>query len=104
MVKSYDCVKCGGNHPRPINRNCKQMQTEEPEPTMDTNVMLLKELQTLSSRMTEMELKLQSLDMMRSPSTSSTSRRSCNNTDTELVLPSLNKLRSSREDPGPSGC
>ena len=97
MMKSYDCVKCGGHHPRPINRNCKQMQIEEPEQTMDTNVMILKELQTLSSRMTELESKVQSLDVMKLPSTSSTSRQPCNETETELVLPSLDRLRSFRE-------
>ena len=97
MVKSYDCVKCGGHHPRPINRNCKEMETEEPEQHVDTNVMILKELQTLNSRVTEMESKVQSLDVMKSPSASSTSRPSHNDTETELVLPSLDRLRSSRE-------
>ena len=97
MVKSYNCVKCGGHHPRPINRNCKQIQTEEPEQDVDTNVMILKELQALNSRMTEMESKVQSLDVMKSPSASCTSRRSHNNTETELVLPSKDSLRSSRE-------
>ena len=97
MVKSYDCVKCGGNHPRPINRNCKQSLTDDSEQPMDTNTMILKELKTLSSRMTEMESKVQSLDVMKSPSASHISRRSCDDTEPELVLPTLDKLRSSRE-------
>ena len=97
MVKSYDCSKCGGNHPRPINRNCKQSQTEDADQSMDANTLILKELQTLSSRMTDMEAKVQSLDVRRSPAPSSTSGRSCEDTEAELVLPSLDKLRSSRQ-------
>ena len=95
MVKSFDCVKCGGHHPRPMKRNCKLVQETDQEQEMDTNVMILKELKTLNSRMTEMESKVQALDAIRSPSTSSTSRRS--RKDSDMVLPSLESLRSSRE-------
>ena len=42
MVKSYDYVRCGGHHPRLINRNCKEEQASEPEQDMDTNAMILK--------------------------------------------------------------
>ena len=97
MVKSFDCVKCGGHHPRPINRNCKLVQETDQEQEMDTNVMILKELKTLNSRMTEMESKVQALDAVRYPSTSSTSRRSRKDSETDMVLPSLEGLRSSRE-------
>ena len=97
MVKSYDCAKCGGHHTRPINRNCKLTQKEEQVQEVDTNVMILKELKTLSSRMTEMESKVQALDVIRSPSTSSTTGRSRKDSETDLVLPSLDTLKSSRE-------
>ena len=97
MVKSFDCVKCGGHHSRPINRNCKEIQNNDQEQQMDTNALILKELKTLSSRMTDVETRVQSLDVMKSPASSSTSRRSHDETETELVLPSLEKLRASRE-------
>ena len=51
----------------------------------------------LSSRMTEMESKVQALDAARLPSTSSSSRRSRKDSETDMVLPSLEGLRSSRE-------
>ena len=97
MVKSFDCSKCGGHHPRPINRNCKLVQETDQEEEMDTNVLILKELKTLNSRMTEMESKVQALDAVRLPSTSSSSRRSRKDSETDMVLPSLEGLRSSRE-------
>ena len=97
MVKSFDCVKCGGHHPRSINRNCTEIQSNDQEQEMDTNVLILKELKTLSSRMTEVETRVQSLDVMKSPASTSTSRRSHDETEMELVLPSLEKLRASRE-------
>ena len=58
---------------------------------------ILKELKTFNSRMTEMESKVQALDAVRSPPTSSTSRRSRKDSEPDMVLPSLECLRLSRE-------
>ena len=41
MVKSYNCVESGEHHPRPIKRNCKEIQASEPEQVMDTYAMIL---------------------------------------------------------------
>ena len=59
MVKTFDCIKCGGHHTRPINRNCK-IEKDKNEP-MDTNSQILKELNSLSGRMTQMEDKMEAL-------------------------------------------
>ena len=59
MVKTFDCIKCGGHHTRPINRNCK-IEKDKDLP-MDTNAQILKELQSLSGRMTQMEDKMEAL-------------------------------------------
>ena len=106
MVKTFDCVKCGKHHARPINRNCKEVKVNDKEPAEDTNSLILKELKTLNTRMTVMETKVQSLDRMRSPSTSASinypvtsavSGRVEEDTETGLILPSLNSLRTSKE-------
>ena len=107
MVKTFDCVKCGGNHARPINRNCKEAKINDTQTSEDTNSLILKELKTLNTRMTVMETKVHSLDQMRSPVTSasitsptpSVASRGTEeeDTDTDLILPSLTSLRTSRD-------
>ena len=106
MVKTLDCVKCGGNHARPINHNCKELKSSGMEPEGDTNALILKELKNLSSRMTQMEDKVQSLDVSRSPSVSNSSRspassiasrRHQEDQDQDLILPSLHSLRTSKD-------
>ena len=90
MVKSFDCIKCGEFHPRPINRNCKEQKAEEVQ--MDTNVQILHELKNLSSRMTKMEDKVQRMDDIRSPARSTTTNSSTTRADDveeDLVLPSI---------------
>ena len=54
--KNFDCSKCGGSHPRPINSKCKfETQNndvhEASADTMDTNSLILQELKSLSGRM-----------------------------------------------------
>ena len=106
MVKTFDCVKCRGHHARPINRNCKELKTSNMQPESDTNSLILHELKTLSSRMTQMESKVQSLEVNRSPSTSASgrslvssvcSRRPHEDPEEDLILPSLNNLHTSRD-------
>ena len=58
MVKSFDCSKCGGFHPRPINRNCKEPKVNAETASMDTNSQILHELKNLSSRMSQIEDKV----------------------------------------------
>ena len=54
---------------------------------MDTNALILKELKTLSLRNDRNgETKAQSLDVMRSPLASSTTRRSHDETEMELSI------------------
>ena len=102
MEKTFDCVKCGGNHARPINRNCKEARINDTETSEDTNSLILKELKTLNTRMSVMETKVHSLDQMRSPATSASitsptpsvaSRGTEEDTETDLILPSLTSLR-----------
>ena len=98
MVKTFDCNNCGGNHPRPINRNCK-VGKEEANATMDTNAQILHELKNLNVRMTTMEQKVHSLDEQSSPARSSRSTASkdpADEQDEELILPMISSLRSSR--------
>ena len=98
MVKTFDCNNCGGNHPRPINRNCKVGKEEENE-TMDTNTQILHELKNLNARMTTMEQKVHSLDEQSSPARSSRSTASkdpADKQDEELILPTISSLHSSR--------
>ena len=59
MVKSFDCLKCGGFHPRPINRNCKEPKVTKETDNMDTNSQILHELKNLSSRMSHIEERVQ---------------------------------------------
>ena len=96
MVKSFDCIKCGGFHPRPINRNCKEQKPEEVQ--MDTNVQILHELKNLSSRMTTIEDKVQQMDDTRSLARSTTTESSTTRVDDleeDLVLPSISNLQAS---------
>ena len=73
MVKTFDCIKCGGHHVRPINRNCK-MEKDTP---VDTNSQILQELKNLSGRMTQMEDKMEALgSTVSSPARSKTSSMS----------------------------
>ena len=58
MVKTFDCSKCGGHHARPINRNCKNIEKEQP---MDTNTQILNELKNLSGRMLQMESRMDNI-------------------------------------------
>ena len=51
MVKSFDFSNCGGFHPRPMNRNCKEPKVDKAAHSMDTNSQILHELKNLSSRM-----------------------------------------------------
>ena len=106
MVKTFDCVKCGGNHARPINRNCKEGRINDTESSEDTNSLILKELKTLNTRMTVMESKVHSLDQMKSPATKASvtsptpsiaSQETEEDTETDLILPSLTSLRTSRD-------
>ena len=106
MVKTFDCMKCRGHHARPINRNCKELKSADMEPESKSNSLTLKELKTLSSRMTQMESKVQSLEVSRSPSTSAScrspvssasSRRPQEDPEEDLILPSLNSLRISKD-------
>ena len=49
MVKQYDCTKCGGFHPRPINRNCQANKGNNADKDTDTNSQILNELKLLSA-------------------------------------------------------
>ena len=106
MVKTFDCAKCGGNHARPINRNCKEARSSAMESEEATNSLILKELKNLSSRMSQMEDKVVSLEGNRSPSGTSNGRSPASSIssrghqedqDEDLILPSLHSLRTSRE-------
>ena len=104
--KNFDCGKCGGSHPRPINSKCKfEMQNndvnESSADTMDTNSLILQELKSLSGRMAEMEWKVDGA--VHSPGSSLAS--SCKTTppaedseeeDDELILPSIKSLQQSK--------
>ena len=109
MVKTFDCVKCGGHHARPINRNCK-VEKDKDTP-MDTNKQILKELQSLSGRMTQMEDRIETLgstsssparshissvSSQRSPAASERSRPAIESPEQDLLLPTLASLRQSR--------
>ena len=78
MVKIFDCVKRGGHHTRPINRNCKRMHNNQ---SMDTNTQILNALKNLSGCMSQMENRREALSATsssptRTPSGSQTSHRS----------------------------
>ena len=97
MVKRFDCYNCGGHHPRPINRNCNVCKDNQ-DSTMDVNAKILQELKSLNARMTTMVNKVHSLDEQRSPAVSSRSTASKEaSDDQELILPTINSLRSSRQ-------
>ena len=73
--KNFDCSKCGGSHPRPINSKCKLESqnndvNEASTYTMDTNSLILQELKSLSGRMAEMERKVDSTGRRYSPASS----------------------------------
>ena len=65
MVKTFDCTNCGGHHPRPINRNCKEDKVNKEKP-MDMNAQILHELKTLGARMADIEDKLHSIEYQKS--------------------------------------
>ena len=108
MVKTLDCIKCGGNHVRPINRNGKMEKVKDTP--VDTNSQILQELKHLSGRMTQMEDKMEALgSTASSPTRSKTSsilpQRSAavsqrssaiRSPDEDLLLPTLTTLRQSR--------
>ena len=109
MGKTFDCIKCGGHHVRPINRNCKI--DKDKESPMDTNALILKELQSLSGRMTQMEDKVEALGStssspakshtssfasQKSPTSSQRIRPAIESPEQDLLLPTLNNLRQSR--------
>ena len=96
MVKSFDCVKCGGFHPRPINRNCKEQKAKEVP--VDTNTQILHELKNLSSRMATIEDRVQEWDDRRSPAKSTATGSTAGRTDDleeDLVLPSITNWQGS---------
>ena len=108
MVKTFDCIKCGGHHVRTINRNCK-MEKDKDTP-VDANSQILQELRNLSGRMTQMEDKMEalgstvssparsktsSMSPQRSPATSQRSQ-AMRSPEQDLILPSLSTLRQSR--------
>ena len=113
MVKTFDCVKCGGPHARPINRNCKNMENNKP---MDTNAQILNELKSLGGYMSQIESRMDNLSSKSSsPSRTSsrsesaerslartpevrtqTTRDSASSLEEDLVLPTLAMLRHSR--------
>ena len=98
MVKTFDCNNCGGHHPRPINRNCTVCKDYQ-DSAMDVNAQILQELKSLNARMTTMENKVHSLDDQRSPAVSSSStasKQASDDQEEELILPTINSLRSSR--------
>ena len=109
MGKTFDCIKCGGHHVRPINRNCKI--DKDKESPMDTNALILKELQSFSGRMTQMEDMVEalgstslspakshtsSLASQKSPAGSRRIRPAIESPEQDLLLPTLNNLRQSR--------
>ena len=99
MVKSFDCSNCGGFHPRPINRNCKEPKVDTEAASMDTNSQILHELKNLSSRMAKIEDKVQEFDDKRSPARSTAtvcSKSRDDDLDDDLVLPSMASLQSSK--------
>ena len=104
--KNFDCNKCGGSHPRPINSKCKlEIQSndvnEASADTMDTNSLILQELKSLSGRMAEMERKVDGT--VHSPGSSLASSRKATTPaedseedDDELILPSIKSLQQSK--------
>ena len=113
MVKTFDCIKCGGHHARPINRNCKSTEKEQPR---DTNSQILNELKNLSGRMLQMESRMDTLSSRTSSPASSRPRSeagdesparltevrtqvlhdSASSLEEDLVLPTLATIRQSR--------
>ena len=113
MVKTFDCSKCGGRHARPINRNCKNTEKEQP---MDTNTRILNELKNLSGRMLQMESRIDNISSRTSSPVRSLSRsekgdespartteartqvlhESASSLEDDLVLPTLATIRRSR--------
>ena len=107
MVKTFNCIKYGGNHTRPINRNCKI--EKDKASTMDTNTQILKELQSLSGRMAQMEDRMEAIVSRSSPARSHTSSLASQKSpvnqrsqpdiespEQDLLLPTLKNLRQSR--------
>ena len=115
MGKTFDCIKCGGHHIRPINRNCKI--EKDKDNSMDTNSQILMELKHLSGRMTQMEDKMQALGStssspVRSQASSMSPQRSPAGSqkstsivspEQDLVLPSLTTLPTVKSDTAASG-
>ena len=104
--KNFDCSKCGGSHPRPINSKCKlESQNNEVNEasayTMDTNSLILQELKSLSGRMAEMERKVDGTVHSPASSVASTSKaptpaEDSEEEDDELILPSIKSLQQSK--------
>ena len=104
--KNFDCGKCGGSHPRPINSKCKlESQNNEVNEasayTMDTNSLILQELKSLSGRMAEMERKVDGTVHSPASSVASTSKAptpadDSEEEDDELILPSIKSLQQSK--------
>ena len=113
MVKTFDCYKYGGHHARPINRNCKNIEKDQP---MDTNTQILNELKNLSVRMLQMENRMDNISSKTSSPARSFSRsetgsqalvrspeartqdlhESASSLEDYLVLPTLATIRQSR--------
>ena len=109
--KVFQCKACGDQHERPINSKCQYVKEGDTSDMdndisssndqMDINKQILAELKQLSGRMSKVEEKVDNQDkgQYNSPKSvksvaSTASTRSQDNA--ELVLPSLNSLKSSR--------
>ena len=103
--KNFECNKCNGQHPRPINSKCKNVPVENigtsdrPEgQSMDMSTKILQELQSLSGCMSKIEEKMNNQQQPASPVESpATSQTSTNTSDPELdlMIPTMEALKKS---------
>ena len=96
--KNFDCNKCNGHHPRPINSKCKNVPedsmgtVDRPEgQSMDMSAKILQELQSLSGRMSQIEDKVnnqqQSTPGMASPGSQASTKTS--DPDLDIMTPTM---------------
>ena len=103
--KNFECNKCHGQHPRPVNSKCKNVPvdnmgtSDRPEgQSMDMSTKILQELQSLSGRMSKIEEKVNTQQQPASPvEPAATSQTSTNTSDPELdlMIPTMEALKKS---------
>ena len=105
--KLFQCKACGDTHERPINSKCQNIKDsdnsdqdiESVSDQMDINKQILNELKQLNGRISKVEEKVDNQDrgQVVSPKSAASAASTASRNDSDLLLPSLNGLRQSRQ-------